>query len=87
MCLKFTAEQLALAGISSPLVDYATAQKMVELTQASINTSAKIDKGESVRSKFYVLASPDCEKPDGCGYCVQVERCSREWGECSGVVK
>ena len=48
MCLKFTADQLALAGISSPLVDYATAQKMVDPTQASINTSAKIDKGESV---------------------------------------
>jgi len=48
MCLKFTAEQLGLVGIKSPLVEYARNQVMAEPTQACINPSARIDKGDNV---------------------------------------
>ena len=52
--MKFTAEQLALVGIRSPLVEYATNQNMVDPTQAIINPSARIDKGECVCVSSFV---------------------------------
>ena len=48
LCLKFTAEQLGLVGIKSPLVEYARNQLMAQPELACINPSARIDKGESV---------------------------------------
>ena len=63
MCLKFTAEQLGLVGIKSPLVEYARNQVMAEPTQACINPSARIDdKGE-----LHVLAARCSPGPDDFG--------------------
>jgi hypothetical protein len=52
--MKFTAEQLALVGIKSPLVEFATNVNMVDPTQATINPSARIDKGDCVCVSSFV---------------------------------
>ena len=48
LCMKFTAEQLSLVGISSPLVEYARIRNMGDPSQACITPAARIDKGDCV---------------------------------------